>query len=330
MNDGDVMKILFFTDTHIRGTTPKNRLDDFTETLEKKLYEVVSIVENNKVDFVIHGGDLFDRPDINISVVNRFIPILMNINVPFYIISGNHDIYGHNQHTLYRSMLGLMLELGVFKLLERDPIVIEKNHIKVQLTGSSFERGMDTDESRSAYILDERLPDVDYAIHVVHGFLSAKSLPSIIPHTTIDQIKNTKADITLGGHYHAGFPITKLGDKFYANPGGLVRIASHKIEMERTPKVLILELNEDIKINEVILNTAKPSELVLDRSVIEEKQMQLDRLDDFKNTVNQVMNFQKVDILSLLNEISLAEDIDENVVDEAFKRLSEILGSDLS
>ena len=34
------MKLLYLTDTHIRGTSPKNRLDDYYESLKEKLKEI--------------------------------------------------------------------------------------------------------------------------------------------------------------------------------------------------------------------------------------------------------------------------------------------------
>ena len=57
------MRILFFTDTHIRGTNPQNRKDNFPETLYLKMEEVFDIAKKNNVDILLHGGDIFDRPD---------------------------------------------------------------------------------------------------------------------------------------------------------------------------------------------------------------------------------------------------------------------------
>ena len=91
------MRLLFLTDTHIRGTTPKNRKDNLVETLEKKLMEINKIVEHYHIDYVLHGGDLFDRPDVAVSIVGNYASILNGIKVLMYIICGNHDIYGHNQ-----------------------------------------------------------------------------------------------------------------------------------------------------------------------------------------------------------------------------------------
>ena len=111
------MRLLFLTDTHIRGNTPKNRNDNLFETLERKFIEVNQIIEEYKIDFLLHGGDLFDRPDVSISIVNRFASIINSIKVPIYIISGNHDIYGHNPQTINRTMLGLLDALGVVKVI---------------------------------------------------------------------------------------------------------------------------------------------------------------------------------------------------------------------
>ena len=56
------MKFLFFTDSHIRGTTPKNRKDNFYETLKTKLLEITNISKKLDVDYILHGGTgLTDR-----------------------------------------------------------------------------------------------------------------------------------------------------------------------------------------------------------------------------------------------------------------------------
>ncbi len=87
------MKLLYLTDTHIRGTSPKNRLDDYYESLKEKLKEISNIIREEKVDYVLHGGDLFDRPDVSVSIVSDFAKIFQDFGVPIYIISGNHDIF---------------------------------------------------------------------------------------------------------------------------------------------------------------------------------------------------------------------------------------------
>ena len=167
------MKLLYLTDTHIRGTSPQNRLDDYQETLKEKLREVASIIKEEKIDYVLHGGDLFDRPDVSVSIVSDFAKIFQSFGVPIYIISGNHDIFGHNPDTLDRTMLGLLCNLGVMNLVNYKKIILEKD-IRVQLTGSPYVYSMDEASNRENYILDEVDNTCKYSIHMTHGFLIDK------------------------------------------------------------------------------------------------------------------------------------------------------------
>lgn len=324
------MKILYFTDTHIRGTNPKNRLDHFYETLLEKFYEVLLIAKKEKVDYVLHGGDLFDRPDISVSIVGEFSKILNQFPMPIYMISGNHDIFGHNPDTLHRTMLGLIADLEVVQLVNNKKIVLNDGKIKVQLTGSPYTFSIDDKNNRSAYILTDKDADVDYAIHMTHGFLVDKPFMESVPHTLITDILETKADITLAGHYHYGFPTTCIDGKYFVNPGALIRISNSLAEMKRKVKVNILELSDQINIREVILRSARPGEEVLDRKEIERHKFKGIKINEFKEIIDSSTNLTNLDIFSLLREISRNENISQKVREEALKRVetAQIKGAD--
>lgn len=317
------LKLLFITDTHIRGTTPKNRKDVFVDTIEQKLIEITHIIKNNNIDFVLHGGDLFDRPDVSISIVSKFATILDQIKVPFYLISGNHDIYGHNPDTLNRTMLGLLDVLGVVKVINKgEKIILEKNHIKVQLTGQPYVYDIDIPNNINYYILDEVLDSVDFSIHMVHGMLLDKPFIKGIPFTLVDDIKNTLADITLSGHYHAGFKTIKLDEKYFINPGSMVRVTNSLNEINRIPQVVLIELNDKINIKNIPLNSALPGDEVLDRKEIERSLFKNERMLEFKQTINESLDFEKMDINEVLIEVSNAEGVDDNVKIEALRRIA--------
>lgn len=329
-----LMRILFLTDTHIRGTTPKNRKDNFQETLERKLIEIGEIVRHYNVDYVLHGGDLFDRPDVSISVVSNFATILNNYNVPIYIISGNHDVYGHNPDTIGRTILGLLDALDVIKIIkEGEVLYLEKEGIKVQLTGQPYTYNIDHEGNKNGYIVDEVGTDVDYSIHMVHGMLLNKPFIKGVPYTLIDDILDTKADITLAGHYHSGFGIINIESKFFVNPGSLVRITNSLAEIERYPKIAIIYLGETIDIKLITLNTALKGEEILDRQEIENHIFKSERLFGFKQSIDEAINFDKLEINEILMEVSNAEGVSEEVKVEALKRISnaqmKALGDDL-
>lgn len=317
------MRLLFFTDTHIRGTTPKNRKDNLPETLERKLREISKIVEDYDIDFVLHGGDLFDRPDISVSIVGNFASILNDIKVPIYIVCGNHDIYGHNPGTINRTMLGLLDTLNVVRIIsEGDNIYLNKNGIKIQLTGHPYTYNVDDELNRSNYIVKDVPEDVDYAIHMVHGMLLNKPFIKGIPYTLIDDIKSTKANITLAGHYHSGFGIINKDDKYFINPGSLIRVTNSLIEIDRMPKVVLIDLNENINIELIELKTAEEGKYVLDREEIENYIFKSERLFEFKQSIDTAVNFEKIEINEILMEISNTEGVSEEVKEEALRRIA--------
>lgn len=325
------MRLLFFTDSHIRGSSPKNRKDDFVETLEKKLLEIVDIIDNNDIDYVLHGGDLFDRPDVSISVTGRFSKILKKIKIPFYIVSGNHDVYGHNPNTVNRTMLGLLSELGIFNVInENERVYLNKGQIKVQITGQPYIYDIDDIINRKYYILDEVDSTVDYAIHIVHGMLLDRPFIKGVPYTLVEDIKDTKANITLAGHYHSGFNKMVIDNKYFLNPGSIVRISNSLREMDRKPKVIIIDLNNGIDIIDVYLENALDGDLVLDRQEIEKNIFKRERIYEFKQTVDSALNFEKMDINDVLIEVSNSEGLSEDVKIEALDRIAMIQMKGLS
>ncbi len=318
------MKLLFLTDTHIRGTTPKNRKDNLPETLERKLKEIIQIVVEYDIDYVLHGGDLFDRPDISVSIVGNFASILKDFKVPIYIVCGNHDIYGHNPNTINRTMLGLLDTLKVVRIINENEIIyLNKNGIKVQLTGQPYTYNIDNESNRSSYIVEDIPGDVDYGIHIVHGMLLNKPFIKGIPYTLIDHIKDTKAHITLSGHYHSGFGIVKVNNKYFINPGSLIRVTNSLAEIERIPQIALIDLKDSIDVELIQLKTASKGGEVLDRQEIENYIFKSERLFEFKQSIDTAINFEKLDINEILMEVSNSEGVSEKVKIEALKRISD-------
>ena len=219
-------------------------------------------------------------------------------------------------------MLGLLCNLGVMNLVNYKKIILEKD-IRVQLTGSPYVYSMDEASNRENYILDEVDNTCKYSIHMTHGFLIDKPFLKEVSHTLIDDIRSTKADITLGGHYHFGFKTVELDNKYFVNPGALIRISNSKAEINRRPKVNIISLADEIKIEDRFLKCAKPGEEVLDRSEMERHQFKGIKLAEFKESIDATTNYNSLDIFDLLLKISKSENISEEVKKEALKRVEE-------
>ncbi len=325
------MKILYFTDTHIRGNNPSNRLDNFTESLLDKFKEIKTIINKEAIDFVLHGGDLFDRPDISISVINKFIKIMESYEKPIYLISGNHDVYGHNPATIKRTIMSLLDTVGTIKLINKDEYeILTKDNIKVQLTGQPYVYDIDGEDKLKHYSPEYILDEVDYSIHMVHGMLLDKPFIKGVKHTIIDDIVDTKADIILSGHYHSGFGLKEIDNKYFINPGSLVRIMNTMSEIKRKPRVLVIDINkEDLNFKFINLKNIKEGQLVLDREKLETANFKNERILEFKQIIDSSMNFDKLDINDVLLEVSTLVGVEENVKKEALNRIAKVQMKDL-
>ncbi|GAB6098669.1 metallophosphoesterase [Halanaerocella petrolearia] len=318
------MKLLVMSDTHIRGTTPSRRIDNFKETLINKLQEVDKIARREEVDFILHAGDVFDRPNPAPSVVNEFLQVLRQFKVPIYVVAGNHDLYGHNPDTLSRTMLGLLITSGVLKII-KEPIILE-GEVKLRLTGKHFDYNVDTDAS--AYQVDKS-SEVDYAIHVAHGMLLDR--PFFDQGYTLIEDVVTEADIVVAGHYHLGFGEQDHKETKFINPGALVRMSADTKEIERQPQVALIDLADEIEVEFKKLKSAKPGEEVLDRTAIEAAAFREKKLADFTQTIKAAGEFKYFSVEQILDQVANNQEITEEVKQEALERISkaqEELGSE--
>lgn len=318
------MKLLYFTDTHFRGTSPRSRTDDFPETMRKKLSEVVEIANREKVDVILHGGDLFDRPNLSPAVVQEYARIFRHFSSPIYAIAGNHDIYGHNPATIDRTMIGLLDAFGVIRLIRNDEkIRLEKEGISVQLSGCSFHYDLDKRDRKLDYAVKNEV-GADYCIHMVHGMLVHRALPDGIPHTMVHEVWSEDVDILLTGHYHAGFPIQEKNGKAIVNPGALARVNNQPSEMNRMPQVALIELGKQISIQLIPLTCALPGEEVLDRTYIEKAAYRQERLQAFEQQIRSLVDFEEVDVMKIIDQISNERGIDKQVRQEARRRIEKV------
>ncbi|QCX32297.1 metallophosphoesterase [Caloramator sp. E03] len=318
------MKLLYFTDSHIRGTNPKSRKDNYIETLKEKFKEIVQVVYDENIDYVLFGGDLFDRPDLSLSIVNEFVIYLKELPFPIYSVLGNHDIFGQNPSTVGRTVLGILDTIGILKIINPNELIyLEKDGIRVQLSGSHYYYNIDTSSEKEGYIVKQK-ENCNYSIHIVHGMLLDRPFIKGVPHTLIDEVANkTCADITLCGHYHTGYGIKKLYDKYFVNIGSISRISNTLSEIERIPAYLIIDIGKELKFNIKNLKCAKPGEEVFDKELLKREELKEQKINEFIQQINSYGNFEILNIEKIINEISIREKIPDDVKNEAIRRIGE-------
>lgn len=316
------MKFLYFTDTHIRGNAPANRKDNFLDTLRAKFAEVAELAREHDVCALLHGGDFFDLPNPSLTVVGDFLALLQGAGKPVYAIAGNHDLFGHNPDTLPRTVLGFIARLGLINLLNPgENVFLTDEHCTVQITGQHYHYDMDRRDPNLDYVI-QKSAQAHVAIHLVHGMLMDKAFMEGVAHTTIDQIRHTEADVTICGHNHLGFADYQLDNKWFVNPGALIRLSNHPHEMTRRPQVLLVECSATgVSLKRIVLKSGAPGTEVLDRSASELAAYQEERLSSFVQSIRSAGDYKGIDIASVIETIANREGIQPDVKTEALRRI---------
>lgn len=94
------MKIACLGDLHIRNTKPRNRTDDFTCTLFKKLQFIINYCEDNNVQLVLMPGDVFHAPIQPYTILRKTLDLLHGhdfAKLKYYACYGQHDLLFHSK-----------------------------------------------------------------------------------------------------------------------------------------------------------------------------------------------------------------------------------------
>lgn len=320
-----MIKLLYSGDKHIRGTNPRNRLDDYKESLKLKFEELFKIAESSQVDAILDPGDLFDSPVVSISVLLEFAELLKKSPVPYYTTAGNHDIFGYNLGTYERTSLKLLSLLVPQLEVINDPtqpVLLEKDGVKVQLTFTPYSGDID----REGYGYS---PGVEtegtYKIHTAHGMLLDHTPP--FDRFTLVQDVPTTADLVLTGHDHTGYGIFRRADgKVFANIGSLTRLAASQAEMERDIQALLIKVRSTTAADlEVIkLESARPGAEILDRSRIEAEKKRQYAMDTFSALIRtDEGEAALVDIPGIVEMIAKQEAANPEVIKLALQKIEQ-------
>lgn len=102
---------LFSSDQHLTGSKPAARLDpDWTQTQRMALRFLVDTANENEVPLVF-GGDLIDHARIATDVVVMAIQELQKVKHGFYLIAGNHCLFGHHTDNINLGSIGVFLSI---------------------------------------------------------------------------------------------------------------------------------------------------------------------------------------------------------------------------
>ncbi len=269
------MKFLYFSDSHIRATTPKSRLDDYPSALWNKFQQISSLIFDLNIDAILINGDLFDTPDPTTSLINKYLSLFKYWDLPIYATIGSHDKFGYNNSTLIRSGMGTLIAAGIITIVDQTRIIKD-----VQLAGVSH--SYDLDENSSNYTR-KRLNE-NFMIQMNHGMILDK--PFVSTHTLIQDVQ-TDADLCLCGHFHSGFGPIKIGNTTWLNVGSLGR--TERTSRLYGPSVVFIDSVEK-KFEIIALDVQRNDKIFIERQEV--PQTFVDVTEFIESLKLQVDNFE--------------------------------------
>jgi len=251
------MKFLHTGDTHLGASNYKlkEREDDFMKAFE----QLIEIAIREKVEFIVHSGDLFDVGTPNHSTVIKCVEQLKRLKeakIPVFIIPGSHDMHLDSTIITLLEAVGLVTNLAHKRYRE---IKDGKLMLSGEVYNNVFMCGI---EGRRANIkkvfenLEINWPEKhDYSIFLFHHTISSVStMEGYMDIPTSYLPKNF--DYYAAGHVHAIYDKDKIhypgsieycsltevksGEKKYANI--IENDELRKVEI-KTRKIIRKELN---------------------------------------------------------------------------------------
>lgn len=304
------MKFGFYTDVHLMGSTPPRRKDDFPVVILQKIDEVYESCQSENVEFMLFGGDLFDKHRVySYEVLIGFLGILWKYKIKTYFVVGQHDLYGYNKDSYTKSALNFVTKCS------RDYFVPISNKVELgDCEVYSCHVYNDFEEKvKSAETNDK------FKILIAHKLLNDQV--EMFDTVLTKNVEKNDFNLILSGDLHKGYAFHESKGTSYYNPGSLARLKYNDHNKNRDVKFGVFTVEKskgeyEINLKEHFVKSAKPigETFVEDEYVVEiEREVDLD-VDKF---VEEFEKFEKesINVFQLIDLVGKAEKVDSELLE---------------
>lgn len=267
------MRFVFRTDCHVTDKSPQSWKGDYTQEVFESLRQVGQIAKDRGATAVLDGGDYFHVKASTRNphwLVERTAQEHRAYPCPVYCVEGNHDMAHNRLESIVQQPLGVLYATNVFQHLRESVFV--QDGLQVRVVGVPYSPNRTVEELRQALT---KQPGDTHLIGVVH------QLASMDPPAQVEDFFGEPVfryeDLMLGwgngvqgpdclcfGHWHRDQGITPVGDGWCVNHGALSRGALNRENLDRTPKVALLEVTTQGVFVESIPLSVAPAQDVFD------------------------------------------------------------------
>ena len=198
-----MQKFIFTADWHLRASVPicrSEKQDEWLVFMEKVVSDVINIAEKNGADIII-AGDIFHTYKVPSYVLNMLLDKMLCSEIIFYIIPGQHDLWGHNEKELTKYS-----SYGTLELLAKD------KRTNIRLAKDYF--------AYLPYGGEEVAGKKDSDMLIMHRLIYSDSFLPKDPHSAEEILKRYPYSVIISGDNHRGFVYERDGRKLIV-PGCL-------------------------------------------------------------------------------------------------------------
>lgn len=251
---GGALKVLVLNDIHAAASPPAGCKPAYVDDVLEMLQEARDIAIRERVSVTVFTGDLFHlKRNVPHGLVWKIMSILKGWPGQKLAIVGNHDLSEEGIASISKQPIGVLFKAGVLTWLEKDyvekyvtltgigePEQARSEWLTIQWSPANYYNGIDDDPANLGLT---RVPDVDWAVKVVHASLSPK--PLIFPHITYKQVPTEGMDAVLHGHIHTDVGYKTVNGCTFVNYGSLGRVARSADNLHRTPRLCLMTITKE-------------------------------------------------------------------------------------
>src|SRR5208283_2798995 len=248
----DKINLVWSTDWHFSEIPPGRRGDDYKAALFAKLNFVSDLTKRlNGVG--ICGGDVFHEkkpkhPANSFSLLVGLLHALRGFPTGcVYGSVGNHDLSYDRMDSLPSQPLGLLIAAGVYRDLNREPVLFSNADDSVKVSVETFPYATGDKTLQALLDAPPRHPEAKYRVGVVHAYGEPGNGGTLYgePKIGYNQVSHLDFDFLLWGHDHSRKETETVGNITHVNLGSMARAAFSYDEKERPVVTTILSFAQD-------------------------------------------------------------------------------------
>jgi Icc-related predicted phosphoesterase len=240
------LAFIFRTDLHLSDRGPASWKGDYQAESWSIIQQVGDLARKYKCRAVLDGGDMFHVQ----SAVRNSHALVARTAVEHgkypcetYSVPGNHDLKDNLLDSISRQPLGVLFATGTVK--EMTNVVFEEGPLRVRVVGLPYSRARKLSDF---HIRKE--PGDTHLIVVAHALASKTASASsaeffrepVWEYGSL--VCENGPDAFMFGHWHTDQGIERIGSTYFVNQGAASRGSLSKENLERVPKVSLIEIDE--------------------------------------------------------------------------------------